>query len=323
MQNLAKGPGREAKAVNNIQLQEASKKAAKAKFHGHPTLKCRTIPRYPDTAEREFKRLTNAYVKMLNAELKKELPAIMREYSQSREDGIREDASRDFRKGLSDAFLRVMERLDVKIEDFGLRDRAAAIARMTRNNSLREWKRAVHDTLGIDLLGDYYSAEFYEQYLRQWIDQNVLKIKSIPNEMLDDMRDIIMDGYLKGRPIRDLQREIQEQYNVTKHKAQMLARDQVATLNSQLCQAQQRDAGVSKYRWSTSHDSRVRDCHAELDGKVFSWDDPPEMWYETQSRGTVYTGRHCHPGEDYCCRCVAIPVFDFDNLSIPMAGEKK
>ena len=305
--------------MNGTQLQEANKKVAKSRFHGHPTLKCRTVPRYPDTAEREFKRITNAYVKLLNAELKARLPALMKAYKAERSDGRRYDDMRDLERLVRSVFQDIAAALEQKLGDFSLSDRVSGIAKMTKNNSFREWKRAVHDTLGINLLDDYYSAGFYQEYLQRWIDQNVLQIKSIPNTTLDRMREIVLDGYRNGTSIRDMQREIQETYNVTKHKARMLARDQVATLNSQISQAQQRDAGVTKYRWLTSHDSRVRDCHAELDGQVFSWDDPPEMWYETQSRGVVYTGRHCHPGEDYCCRCVAIPVFEFDTMSIPMS----
>ena len=283
-------------------------------------MKCRTVPRYPATADREFQRLTSAYLKLLHEELKKELPALIRAYRREQRGDSRMDDIGNFRRLTEDACRRIMQRMEQKTEDFDLWDRAAGIARMTRNTSLREWKRAVHDTLGIDLLDDYYSGSFYEEYLRKWVDQNVLKIKSIPSNTLDEMREIILNGYKEGRAVGDIQREIQEKYNTSKHHARMLARDQVGTLNSQLAQAQQRDAGVRRYRWSTSHDSRVRDCHAELDGKEFSWDDPPEMWYETKSRGTVYTGRRCHAGEDYCCRCVAIPIFDNASLSIPMTS---
>lgn len=309
--------------MTNIQLQGATKRAAKPRFHGHPTLTGKTVPHYPDTAEREFKRITNAYVKLLNEELKKELPGLMQEYKRERHGDSRFDDARDLERNVREMFQRIAESLEKKMGDFGLSERIASIARMTKNTSLREWKRAVKETLGIDLLDDYYSAGFYEEYLRRWIDENVLKIKSIPNETLDGMRQIILEGYTKGRTIRDIQKAIQEEYNVTKHKAQMLARDQVATLNSQITESQMRDAGCSKYKWSTSHDSRVRDCHASLDGKVFSLDAPPEMWYRTKSRGIVHTGRRCHPGQDYCCRCVKIPVFDFESLSIPMAGVEK
>ncbi|MEE8393530.1 MAG: phage minor head protein, partial [Rhodospirillales bacterium] len=42
------------------------------------------------------------------------------------------------------------------------------------------------------------------------------------------------------------------------------------------------------YIWRTVGDSKVRSSHAERDGKVFSWDDPPEGG---------------HPGEAPNCRC--------------------
>ena len=155
-----------------------------------------------------------------------------------------------------------------------------------------------------------------------WVDSNVEKIKTIPTESLGSMRQIILDGYKQGRTIRDISKDIQEEYNVSKHRAQMFARDQVATLNAQITKMQQQDAGCKRYRWSTSHDARVRDCHRALDGKIFNWNDPPEMWYETKKSGRVYTGRRCNPGEDYACRCVAIPVFDLDTINVPMKGQE-
>lgn len=309
--------------MNNIQLQEATKKAAKPRFHGHPTLKGKTIPKYPDTAEREFKRITNGYMRLLNEELKKRIPELMAEYKRERHGDSRMDDAMDLDRKVREMFRDIAIAIEKKMGDFGLDKKIESIARMTKNTSLREWKRAVHDTLGIDLMNDYYNADFYAEQLRRWVDENVLKIKTIPNNTLDEMREIVLKGYTGGKPIRAIQQEIQHQYNVDKHKAQMLARDQIATLNSQIAQSQQRDAGCTKYRWSSSHDSRVRDCHAELDGQTFSWDDPPEMWYETQKSGRVYTGRHCHPGEDYCCRCVAIPVFDFQSLDLPISNTEE
>ncbi|MCW8915521.1 MAG: phage minor head protein [Magnetovibrio sp.] len=44
------------------------------------------------------------------------------------------------------------------------------------------------------------------------------------------------------------------------------------------------------YIWHTQGDGKVRESHAERDGKKFSWDNPPEGG---------------HPGEDYNCRCWA------------------
>ena len=256
-------------------------------------------------------------MKLLNEELKKKLPAMIAEYKRERHGDSRFDDSRDLDSKLRRLLQEVADALEQRIATFGLDEKVKKIAELAKGNSLREWKKAVKDTLGIDLLDDYYKGEIYDEAIRRWISENILKIKSLPTETLGNMRQIILDSYLKGKSIRDIQKDIQEEYNVSKRYAQLLARDQIATLNAQISKLQQQDAGCRKYKWSTSHDSRVRDCHRSLNGKTFSWDDPPEMWYETKS-GRVYTGRHCHPGEDYCCRCVAIPVFDLDTVNVPM-----
>ena len=303
--------------MNIIQHQEMVKRAVRGKFRGSQPLKCKTVPQYPKTAEREFRRITGSYMKLLNEELKKKLPAMMAEYQKERHGDSRFDDSQDLDAKLRLLLQDVATALEKRIAEYGLDQKVEQIAKMAKNVSIREWKRAVKDTLGIDLLDDYYKGEFFEEAIRRWIAENVLLIKSIPSETLGNMREIILGSYLKGSSIRDIQKAIQETYNVSKRKAQLLARDQVATLNAQLTKAQQTDAGCKKYRWSDSRDGRVRDCHKALNGKVFSWDNPPEMWYETK-QGRVYTGRRCHPGEDYCCRCVAIPVFDPESIDVPM-----
>lgn len=49
---------------------------------------------------------------------------------------------------------------------------------------------------------------------------------------------------------------------------------------------------TTHYIWRTRRDGKVRSSHAEREGQVFSWEDPPEGG---------------HPGEDYGCRCTAEP----------------
>ena len=307
--------------LNNIQHQETVKKAVMPRFRGHTALKSRTIPRYPESAERELRRAVNQYLRTINAELKDRLPGILVAYRTEQRGDSRFDDFADFERIVRQIFQEIAASLEQKLDEVLLIQRMASAGLMTKNTAIREWRRAVQKTLGIDLMEDYYSGDFYKQEMQLWVDVNVLKIKSIPNTMLDEMKQIILDGYTLGKTIRQIQKEIQKSYNVTKQKADMLARDQIATLNAQITQYQQRDAGVSRYEWSTSRDERVRDCHAALEGMTFSWDAPPEMWYTTKKKGIVFTGRHCHPGEDYQCRCCAIPVFDIETIDVPMAPE--
>ena len=304
--------------MNDKLHQEAVKEAVKKKFRGKQPLKSKVIPHYPASAEREFQRVTNGYMRLLNETLKEHLPKMMALYKKERHGDSRYDDIKDIEGDVRYEFQKVAEELEQKIAEYGLEAFVEKIAKMSKNKTLHEWKRVVHETLGIDLLDDYYKGDFYARALKKWTDENVTKIKTIPGDTLGEMREIIITGYKNGLSIRELQKQIQIAYGTSKHKAAMLARDQIASLNAEISEMQQRDAGVKKYRWSDSHDSRVRDCHHALNGQTFSWDDPPEMWYKTKKDGVVMTGRRCHPGQDYCCRCVAIPVFDIETLNIPM-----
>lgn len=309
--------------MDNKLHQEAVKKAVKRRFHGSRPLKSKVIPAYPESAEREFRRVTNGYMRLLNQTLKEHLPAIMDAYKLERGGKTRMDDARDLDGEVRRELQKAAEELEQKLAAYGLDDLVKKAAQLSKATSLREWKRVCKKTLGIDLLADYYKGDFYEAALRRWVDENVRMIKSIPTETLGTMREMIRQGFIQGKTVTDIQKEIQREYSVTRHKAQMLARDQISTLNAQISKLQQEDAGCTKYRWSTSGDSRVRDCHRSLEGKVFSWDDPPEMWYETKKSGVVYTGRRCHPGEDFCCRCVAIPVFELETIDLPLAKTPK
>lgn len=307
--------------MQDIQHQQVVQEAVKPKFHGHDTLECKTKPCFPASAEREFRRVTNAYMRILHDIIKDNVPQMMAAYKRERRGDSRFDDIRDLESEIRQLFMKMAAQLEERLSSFRLDTSVEKIAKMTKNTSIREWKRAVKKTLGIDLLDDYYKGDFYKDAIDRWVGDNVLKIKSIPTEALGEMQHIIIEGYRSGRTIRDIQKAIQEAYDVSKRKAQLLSRDQVATLNAQITKLQHQDAGVTRYKWSTSRDSRVRECHRALEGKIISWDDPPEMWYSTKSKGIVHTSRRCHPGEDICCRCVAIPVFDFQKLDPPMKGK--
>ena len=157
---------------------------------------------------------------------------------------------------------------------------------------------------------DYYLGEFYVDKLTEWVKENVDLIQTIPNDALGKMKDIVYDGYAKGKTTTRMVKDIQQVYRINKRHATLIARDQTAKLNGQIQQAQQMDAGITEYIWYTTGDSRVRRSHQELNGHKFRWDTPPMN----------SDGRACHPGEDYQCRCVALAVFDKDTIDLPVAG---
>ena len=142
-------------------------------------------------------------------------------------------------------------------------------------------------------------------------------IKSIPKDTLSEMQGIVSQGFQTGATLTSIEKEIRNTYHVKRSSAKLLARDQIAKLNGELTKQQQTDAGVEEYIWSDSGDGRVRESHHALNGKRFRWDDPPVV---TPPGKPV---RRCHPGQDYQCRCVALPVFDISTVDIPASGRTK
>lgn len=134
--------------------------------------------------------------------------------------------------------------------------------------------------------------------------ENVSLITSISEDQLDQVTDLLDESFERGDDVRTLRKNIQERFDVAKSRADLIARDQVLKMNSQITQSRQKSAGITHYVWSTSQDERVREMHADLEGETFAWDDPPITNEQDETN---------HPGEDYQCRCVAIPVLPSDD----------
>lgn len=299
--------------VNRLLMQQVGRK-----FGSHEVLYSKYVPKIPASAEREYIRLTDAYMRILKEELEKELPKLKDLYRENREADMRENLRTD---GVIDGFLMaaarifhiIRNRVSTRIARYQLQRKMERIAQLNLRLTIKEWNRAVKSTLGIDIREDYYMGAFYSAQLEKWIQENVGLIKTIPEETLDRMQKIVYDGFTQGRPTARMVKEIQQAYGVGRRRAELIARDQTAKLNGQIQQAQQRDAGITEYIWYTCMDGRVRHRHRELHGKKFRWDDPPVVDKKSD--------RKCHPGQDFQCRCIARPVFNRSTLNLPMNGE--
>lgn len=134
----------------------------------------------------------------------------------------------------------------------------------------------------------------------KWRTENVNRITGMQKDQIEKVRNILDVG--QGRRVESLAEDIERQLDdVSASRAELIARDQVLKLNGELTQDRHEAAGIEKYWWSTSQDERVRPTHADLEGELFSWDDPPE---------TNDNGDRNHPGGDFSCRCVATPFLE-------------
>ena len=149
---------------------------------------------------------------------------------------------------------------------------------------------------GIDLSAYLRNSPNIAERVNTLTAGNIQLIKSIRSQYLDKVQNAVMQAMVKGTLNKDLAAQIKDLGKTTEKRAMFIARDQSSKLNAALTQARHEDVGITKYTWSTSGDERVRDSHAENDGKVFEYANPP-----------ADTGHH---GHDFNCRCVQIPVLD-------------
>lgn len=179
-------------------------------------------------------------------------------------------------------------------------ERAVFIARSwagRANARHRErFNASVREGLGVDVAG-IVKEEGLSRVLRLKTQENVGLITSIPMEYLDRVERAVYQHVIQGQPgQKSLAKKIQEIGEVSAKRAKFIARDQTAKLVSAMNRERNLALGIEEYRWSTSHDERVRPSHRKLDGKTFRWDDPPSVG---------------NPGEDFNCRCVSVPLLKF------------
>lgn len=307
---------KEVKLVNDLAYRTALQEEIRRKFYGHDTLKSKHTPQYAMSAERQYSQTFANLYRRFDKIVLRWLPKILKAIEKEQNQNLRTDDAVGLMQ-LIDLYLTKMMN-DLKTEEeqekdgSDLEEQLKTAAYLVRSAVNRGWSKAVERTLGVKILSGYYDETFYKELLEQWFRENMGMISSIPQELVQQIRDTLWEDITQNTATDQMVKHIQHTCQVSENRAKFIARDQVGKLQAQLTRQQQTDAGVREYIWSSKRDSKVRHQHRKLNGNKFSWDSPP--------LSDPRTGRHCHPGEDYGCRCTAIPVFP-RNVVVPY--EKK
>lgn len=144
-------------------------------------------------------------------------------------------------------------------------------------------------------------SEANREFLKQNYIENVeYSVKNFTEKQVDKLREMVeynaYYGYSKNNNLID---RIQREFDITRNRAKFIANQETSLLTAKLNEMRLKEVGITHYKWSTSHDERVRDTHKDLDGRIFSFDDPPIVNKK---------GDRKNPGEDFGCRCRAIGV---------------
>lgn len=197
---------------------------------------------------------------------------------------------------------------------------ARSTVSMAEAESTSAFLKSVNQAVGVDL-APVLSQQGMAEYLDASIADNVSLIRSVSEQYFDRVQNVVLGGMRNGDHPTSIAKALQHQTGITDRRAKIIARDQVAKLNSQIVQRRQVQAGITHFRWVTANDERVTGrpggryanakikCHeiAKQDigfgPGVYRWD-----------RGASYAGEtNLHPGRAHPqCRCTASPVFEWE-----------
>lgn len=134
-----------------------------------------------------------------------------------------------------------------------------------------------------------------------YINNSKLFIKNMLFEETTKMRNELRELVEQGASNKSISQYLQDNYKMTQKRSLFIARQESSLLLSEYSKQQYLNNGIKKYIWSTSNDERVRKLHRELNNTIQEFDNPPI---------DDTNGKRHNPGENFNCRCVAIPILE-------------
>lgn len=167
----------------------------------------------------------------------------------------------------------------------------------------KKFSQEVKRTSGIDL-ESLLLQEDLKDHMDLFIQKTVSLIAGLTDDVAKRVETALIDGIMKGLSNVAIAKLLTDAFGWGYKRARLIARDQLASWNSELNRIRQQQLGIKEYIWSTSMDERVRGrpkdeggkypyakpSHWAREGNLFQWAAAPEGG---------------HPGEPISCRCVA------------------
>jgi len=157
-----------------------------------------------------------------------------------------------------------------------------------------QFVKVIHSALAVNPI---VQESWLEPQMKAFTQQNVDLITNLSVEQNGRVQQTLYRNLSAGKGIDAIKEELDKDESIGQNRSKLIARDQTNKFNGQLTQLRQQEVGIGSYIWTTSRDERVRPEHAALEGKMFSWNQPPSIG---------------NPGEPINCRCIAQPVITDD-----------
>ena len=256
-------------------------------------------PSLLDQAQTTFRRIVDVAAE----EIERELEGFFLQHALP----DRHDA-REFGSYFPGDIARVTARVRARFQPGAVEHAFQAIARAVDTQSYEKLSRVP----GIDVSKIITGAP---AALERFRATNAALIQSVPEQMARDVGAKLAQADVRSLHVSEAKKVLQSSFDVSASQAEFWSRDQTLKLYGDVNEARHKQAGVRRYEWATSDDERVRgrpgglwahspSDHFILNHTIQSWDLAPIV--------DPRTGRRCHPGKDYQCRCTAYPHIEVD-----------
>lgn len=134
------------------------------------------------------------------------------------------------------------------------------------------------------------------------VAENVALIKSIPEQYHRQVENMVMTSVTTGRDLSKVSQDLYRRYDITKKRANLIARDQNNKATAALTRARQLEVGIEEAVWLHSLGGKEpRKTHLRNNGKRY---DVQRGWFDPDPR----VRERIFPGQLINCRCVSKPV---------------
>jgi SPP1 gp7 family putative phage head morphogenesis protein len=170
-------------------------------------------------------------------------------------------------------------------------------------------KRALTQAIGIPLvLEDTTLGALADDF----VSRHVHYITKMTDEEIYDIGVMVREGTDSGLSYTELKRQVMDRTGVGRVRAELIARTEISSVNAEINKARFNELGVTKAKWITGKDARVRPAHRAMEGVEFDVNDPPHVGGGIDELGHKIPDEGNHlPGQWFNCRCRSAPVIDW------------
>ena len=252
--------------------------------------------RHPVRVEQQYARDLRGIIDAINADLKGRIAEELKAEAAARADGYRAD-------DLAGILRAIRGLASVSLPGLStVRNVGESIRSAIDGN----WSRAIGKAIGVNVA---LPGTEMRDNIDAWAEENAALITNLSQGYISRVASIVNTGFSAGESWRSISQSIQNETAVSKRRANLIARDQVAKMNMQVTKQRAADLDIKQFIWRTMEDQRVRGnpsgrypkanpSHYARNGKTYNWKD---------GAGT----RDTFPGQAINCRCYAANVIEF------------